>query len=89
MSAYEKRIAELERSKLVLEEQRQNAAPRAGTFDELFELAMSFLANPSKLWVLGKLEYQKLVLRLTFADRLVWCPETGFKPPISLYHSRF
>ena len=81
VAAYEKRIAELERAKLVLEEQRQKVLPRAGAFDQLFELAMSFLSSPSKLWALGKLEYRKLVLRLTFADRLVWCPETGFQTP--------
>jgi len=81
IAAYEKRIGELERAKLVLDEQRQKNGPRAGTFDQLFELAMSFLASPSKLWDLGKIEYRKLVLRLTFADKLVWCPEIGFQTP--------
>lgn len=80
IGAYEKRIAELERSKLVLDERRESAKP-SGTFDELFELAMSFLSSPSKIWTSGKLEHQKLVLRLTFADRLAWSPETGFRTP--------
>lgn len=81
IAAYEKRIGELERAKLVLDEQSQKTVTRAGTFDQLFELAMSFLASPSKLWDLGKIEYRKLVLRLTFADKLVWSPEMGFQTP--------
>ncbi|WP_439495380.1 hypothetical protein [Bosea sp. (in: a-proteobacteria)] len=43
------------------------------------ELACQFLASPSKIWKLGKFEYQKLALRLTFADRLAYCPENGFR----------
>lgn len=81
VAAYEKRIAELERAKLLLGEQRQRVTPRAGTFDDLFELAMGFLASPSKIWEMGKLEYRKLVLQLTFADKLAWSPETGFRTP--------
>jgi site-specific DNA recombinase len=53
ISAYEKRIAELERSKLTLAEKRKNAGQRQGTFEELFELAMQFLASPSKIWNLA------------------------------------
>ncbi|MCB2051218.1 MAG: zinc ribbon domain-containing protein [Novosphingobium sp.] len=77
--AYEKRIAELEKVLLVLEEKQRAGAPRQGTFEELFELAMRYLASPSKIWKMGKIEYQKLVLRLTFAERLLWCPESGFR----------
>ena len=81
VAAYEKRITELERAKLLLDEKRNPAAVAAGTFDDLFKLAMAFLSNPSKVWSLGRLEYRRLVLKLTFADRLVWSPETGFQTP--------
>ena len=81
ISAYEKRIAELEKRKLVLAVKQVKAGQRQGTFEELFELAFGFLPSPSKIWALGKLEYQKLVLRLAFVDRLEWCPEKGFRPP--------
>lgn len=80
IAAYEKRIAELERTKLLLAEKRASVNPQQGAFDELFELAMRFLASPSKLWDLGKLEYRKLVLRLTFADRLVYGRPRDFEP---------
>lgn len=52
-----------------------------GTFEELFEHSMRFLASPSKIWNLGALEYKKLVLRLTFAEHLVYCPIEGFRTP--------
>ncbi|MFA5539772.1 MAG: hypothetical protein WDA23_11260 [Gemmobacter sp.] len=49
------RIHALERSKITLEEKRQNSTQRHGTFEELFELAFGFLANPSKTWNLGRM----------------------------------
>jgi len=81
ISAYEKRIAELERSKLLLEEKSGNTRQPKGKFEELFELALRFLANPSNLWNSGEFTQQKLVLRLTFADHLAYCPINGFSNP--------
>ncbi|MGE0847237.1 MAG: recombinase family protein [Flavobacteriaceae bacterium] len=81
VAACEKRIGQLERSKLVLAERRENIGRPQRPFEEMFELAFSFLANPSKLWRSGKFELQKLVLRLTFADHLAWCPNEGFRTP--------
>jgi hypothetical protein len=49
ITAYETKIAKLEREKLVLEEKRVSSGQTRGTFEEMFELAMSFFANPSKL----------------------------------------
>lgn len=45
---------------------------------KLFELAVNFLSKPYELWVSGNLHIQKLVLKLTFADRLAYSPENGF-----------
>ncbi|MEA2875129.1 MAG: site-specific recombinase [Hyphomicrobiales bacterium] len=81
VSAYEKRIAALERDKALLTEKSKNVAQPKGTFEQMFELAMCFLSSPSKIWSLGTLEYQKLVLRLTFADRLSYCANEGFRTP--------
>ena len=47
VSAYEKRIAMLERNKVALAEKCKSTGQRQGTFEELFELAMQFLASPS------------------------------------------
>lgn len=79
--AYEKRIEELERYKLLIEEKREKAGKPRASFEEMFELAFDFLASPSKIWRSGKLELQKLVLRLTFADRLLWSANEGFQTP--------
>ena len=54
VAAYEKRIGQLERSKLVIAEKRESAGGPQRSFEEMFELAFSFLANPSKLWCSGR-----------------------------------
>ena len=79
--AYEARIESLERSKLALAEKQERSVERYGTFEELFELAFGFLSNPSKLWHTGRIECQKMVLKLTFADRLEYCRDAGFRTP--------
>lgn len=81
ITAYERRIMELERNKLLLEEKRRNAGQPPGAFDEVFKLAFEFLANPSRLWRSGSFDLRKLVLRLTFADRLAWSVGGGFQTP--------
>ena len=81
MRAYEKRIAGLERQALVLREKAQKADHPKQPFDELFELAIQFLANPWNLWSSGKMDHRNLVLRLTFADRLYYDAKDGFRTP--------
>lgn len=81
IAAYEKQITELERSKLVLAEKSEKGTAPKGTVEDLFELAFGFLANPTKLWASGKIEWQKLVLKLAFTDHLEYCPEMGFRTP--------
>ncbi len=81
IQAYEKRIGRLERQALVLREKSENVGQPKKPFDELFELAVQFLANPSKLWASGKMEHRNMVLRLTFSDRLHYSPKTGFRTP--------
>src|SRR5690606_34484343 len=72
---------ELERSKLVLAEKSEKGTAPKGTVEDLFELAFGFLSNPRKLWASGKVEWQKLVLKLAFTDHLEYCPEMGFRTP--------
>ena len=60
--------------------------------EELFEHAVAFLPKSYDLWVSGNLALQKLILRLTFADRLAHCPAEGFRTakttmPFSLLES--
>ncbi|MCK1463090.1 recombinase family protein [Bradyrhizobium sp. 2] len=79
--AYERRVSEIEKQKLLLTEKRDQLGQKPGSFDELFELAVSFLSKPYELWVSGNLALQKLVLRLTFAEHLVYCPNEGLRTP--------
>ncbi len=81
ISAYEKRVARLEKEKLIVIEKLENMGnPRHG-FDELFELAMNFLANPWKLWTSGQINLRKIVLRLAFAERMAYRRNEGFRTP--------
>ncbi len=81
IAAYENRIGALEKAKLLATERLAKTDQPRGRFDEMFELAMRFLASPSKIWESGKIEARKMVLRLVFADRLPYSPEQGFRTP--------
>ena len=51
------------------------------SFDEMFELAITFLGNPQKLWHSERLEDKRTALKLTFEDRLVYQRNIGFRTP--------
>ena len=79
--AYEARVAEMEQQKLIVAETLDNLGAPARSFDELFELAMGFLANPCRLWDSGQLTLKRTVLRLAFADRIAYCRNSGLRTP--------
>lgn len=81
ISAYEKRIANLEKEKLLMREKLASGGKPQRPFDEMFEHAMTFLANPWKLWASERLDDKRTVLKLTFADRLAYCRNRGFRTP--------
>ncbi len=81
IAAYEKRLSKLETDKLVLAEKQQNGVKPAHSFDDLFELATSFLANPWKLWESGQLTLKRTVLRLAFSERIAYCRNQGLRTP--------
>lgn len=81
IDAYEKRIEELERNKLVLVEKAAKTRAPKHSFDLILEHSLRILANPLKLWDSGRLDLQRLVLKLTFAEHLVYCKETGYRTP--------
>lgn len=81
IAKYEGRVNALHNQKLVLEEKAQKAGKPQGTFEEIFELSLQFLKNPAILWSSGQLGVRKLVLRLTFADKLEFCRNEGFRTP--------
>ncbi len=81
ITAYENRIAALERQKLVVNDDIENRGKPKRAFDEMFELAFTFLSNPWNLWNSGQMHLRKTVLRLTFADRMAYRREQGFRTP--------
>ena len=79
ITAYEGRISDLSHEKaLLVEKQAQIAKPKRN-FEKAFRTALSFLANPKKLWISNSLEAQRAVLRLTFANQLAYCRQNGFR----------
>ncbi len=81
IQAYETRIDELEKKKLILQEKAEKTDKPRYSFDELFELSMNFLSNPHKMWCSGKFNLQRIVLKLAFSEPLVYCRETGYRTP--------
>ncbi|KAI93629.1 hypothetical protein T281_15500 [Rhodomicrobium udaipurense JA643] len=81
ITAYEKRIGELEARKLELSEKIAECGRPRGRFDETFRTSMGFLLNPYKLWVSPHLEHKRTVLKMTFADRLIYVRNEGLRTP--------
>ena len=81
IAAYEKRLEELEREKLLVREKLESAGKPQRDFDEMFELAMAFLSSPWKLWENGKIELRRAVLRMVFLGRVEYCRKEGLRTP--------
>ena len=82
VSAYEDRIAKLEREKLLLQERSANIAAPVRGFEESFELALGFLSNPWKIWEKGDLLLKRAVLRLAFVEPVAYDRKQGVRTPI-------
>ena len=81
VSAYEKRIAKLEREKVLAEEQLAQSGKPRHTFEESFEHAMRFLASPWTILDNSDLALKKMVLRLAFVEPLPYCRNEGLRTP--------
>ncbi len=88
-AAYETRITKLEKEKLLLAERMANLSTPRHTFEEMFELSLDFLSSPWKLWETGRIEARRLVLKLTFAQHLLYAKENGFRTPQATVPFRF
>jgi site-specific DNA recombinase len=81
VAAYEKRIAKLEREKVLALEKLSSAGKPKHTFEESLEHAMRFLANPWHVWDNSDLAMKKTVLRLASAEPLPYCRNQGLRTP--------
>lgn len=88
VAAYEKRIAKLEREKVLAQEKLSQAGKPKHTFEESFEHAMRFLASPWQVWDNSDLAMKKTVLRLAYAEPLPYCRNQGLRTPNLASHSR-
>jgi site-specific DNA recombinase len=79
MTAYEKRINELESQKALLAEKVASCGRPVASFGETYRTAFDFLANPWKLWRSDKLEDRRAVLKLVFAERLPYLRNEGYR----------
>ena len=79
--AFERKIEKLERDKLVVQEKLATKPGPKRPFEEVFELAMGFLANPWKLWESDRIEDKRTVLKLAFSDRHAYQRGEGFRTP--------
>ena len=70
VGAFERKVEELERKRLLLEERTARCGTQARGFDETFRTAFEFISNPWNLWENGSLEDKRIVLKLTLTDHL-------------------
>ena len=81
VKAYEDRIQALDLRKLELTENLARSGKPVQDFQSSFRTAMEFLANPYKLWVSGRIDYRRIVLKLAFSDRIAYARGEGFRTP--------
>lgn len=81
IGAYERKIDELERQKLVLAEKRARCGTAIKGYDESFPTALEFLSNPWNLWEKGAFEDKRIVLKLTLASHLEYDWDEGVRTP--------
>lgn len=79
MSAYEKRIQKLEKEKITMQEKLAMCGRPIKGYDDTLRTAIQFLSNPCILWSSERLEDKRAVLKLTFADRLEYVRNEGFR----------
>ncbi len=79
IDTYEKKITELEAQKIVYEEKRVKQGQPLKPFDNALRTALKFLSDPHKPWACEGLENKRAVLKLTFADRLQYVRNEGFR----------
>lgn len=79
--AYERKIDELEREKLILAENIAKCGTVARGYDEVLQTSLDFIASPWNLWETGNLEDRRAMAKLVFADHLIYCRENGLQTP--------
>lgn len=79
IAAYEGQIVKIEEQKAALADQAASTGQPKTTFDEIVRTALTFLANPWKLWDSGSFEHQRAVLKLAFTGPMPYCRNEGYR----------
>src|SRR6056297_789012 len=79
ITAYEKRIGELERKKIKLAEQADSAVPDQGRLSEFIEPALTFLSSPWNIYRNGSFSLKRTALKLAFAEPLRHSRDNGYR----------
>ena len=77
--AYERKISDLESKKLVLMEKISKCGTALPDFQKTFRNGLTLLAKPYEYWAFGGMEEKVNVLRLCFADHLIYDRKSGFR----------
>ena len=87
IGAYEEKVQKLESDKLLIKEKLAMTGRRVSSFEDTFRTAFTFLANPSNLWSSERLEDRRAMLKLTFAERLRYKRNEGFRASDTQSHA--
>ena len=83
IQTYENKIGRLQLKKAETAERIANCGQPAQTFERTFRTAITFLANPQKLWDSDQYRHKRIVLKLAFGERLRYHRERGFRTALT------
>ncbi len=63
----------------MIKERMANLGRQASSFDDTLRTALEFISSPWNLWNSERLEDRRAVLKLTFADKLRYMRDEGFR----------
>jgi site-specific DNA recombinase len=79
ITAYERRVRELESQKAVIGDRIAVCGKPKASFEETYRTALRFLRSPWELWRSERIEDRRALLRLVFAERLVYARDEGYR----------
>jgi site-specific DNA recombinase len=81
IGAYENKITELERSKVLMAENLTKRPTKSNSYEEFLELSLMFLSSPWKIWESGDSNLRRIVLRLGFSGGFSYHRTEGHRTP--------
>ncbi len=79
IQTYESQVRKLEIQKRAVAEKVSQCGTVVDDFDKTFQTALDFLRKPQERWGSDRIEDKRLVLRMAFADKLVYRRNEGFQ----------